>query len=286
MLNKKQKLNFYWFKADNIKNIGSLLVILAGIFLWPKVAYMSSITPERIVNLTNIERINNNLNNLTINPVLSEAAKKKAEAILSSGQFQHNLGDRKFSAWIKEAGYKYSYVGENLAIDFATSEGVVDAWLNSEAHKRNILNSYYKEIGVATISGIFNGEATIVVTQIFGAPPFGVAQPRIAGIGSSYFDADGYQPLSSSAQKFTPEKLLTHSENNSLEKNLNFVDSKNSSLTSYYNEEQAGESMNNFFVQLYSRLPIKYLNYTLSISVLPFLFYAYFFSFSRLKKFA
>jgi hypothetical protein len=71
---------------------------------------------------------------------------------------------------VRDTGYKYSFVGENLAIDFDENEDVIDAWMASVSHRKNILNARYEEIGIAAVEGIFMGEKTIVVAQIFAEP--------------------------------------------------------------------------------------------------------------------
>ncbi len=148
----------------------SLSVILIGIFLLPNTAYYSSITEEKIIELTNQERVSKKLNTITANQLLAKAAYEKGQAILEAQNFQHNINGKKFSVWVKDAGYQYSYVGENLAIDFITSEGVIKAWLDSPTHKKNILNEKFSEIGVAIIEGEFQGNNTTLVVQIFGSP--------------------------------------------------------------------------------------------------------------------
>ena len=59
--------------------------------------------------------------------------------------------------WLGEVGYTFSHAGENLAVNFAEPEEVVDAWMNSLAHRTNILNGNFQEIGIAIShnSGIF-----------------------------------------------------------------------------------------------------------------------------------
>ncbi|MFA4834120.1 MAG: CAP domain-containing protein [Patescibacteria group bacterium] len=255
--------------------------------MWPKLAYLSSITPEKIIELTNENRVENNLNVLTANQVLAQAAEAKAQAILTGGQFQHNIGDKKFSEWIKEAGYKYSYVGENLAIDFITSEGVLDAWLASNTHKKNILNSYYQEIGVAVAQGNFDGQNTTLVVQIFGAPPVGIARPQVAGEElKNYFIDYGFNSpfsLPSSLNSLPQEKFLTHSISNELTFSSPFLESNNYYKTDY--SENTGENqLNNFFIQYNLLGLIKYLNLTFSILLLFSLSYIYFFCFSNLAR--
>ncbi|MCK5211332.1 CAP domain-containing protein [Candidatus Parcubacteria bacterium] len=148
----------------------SLLCVIIGIFLLPQLAFLFSITDENIINITNKERIKENLNPLTANQLLGKAAYDKGQAIMASQRFGHNILDEKFSHWIKEAGYQYSYIGENLAVDFYTNEGIMKAWLKSPTHRKNILNEKFSEIGVAVVSGNLDGKETTLVVQIFGRP--------------------------------------------------------------------------------------------------------------------
>jgi hypothetical protein len=169
MQNKKERI-----KSNSLKNninyilAYPLLFVILGIFLLPKLAFLSSITNKNIIDLTNKERINLGIPALNNNELLNKAAMAKGESIIKSQTFQHDIGDKKFSSWIKEVDYKYAYVGENLAIDFTSSEGAIKAWLNSPSHKKNLLNNKFKEIGVAVVEGNFQGKNTIIVVQIFG----------------------------------------------------------------------------------------------------------------------
>ncbi|NIO03852.1 MAG: CAP domain-containing protein [Proteobacteria bacterium] len=50
---------------------------------------------------------------------------------------------------VREAGYAWRSVGENISGGRETSEQVVSAWLNSVDHCDNIMNPSFTEIGVA-----------------------------------------------------------------------------------------------------------------------------------------
>lgn len=190
----------------------SLLGILVGIFLLPNLAYMAAITPENLIELTNRERLSAGLNALTTNQQLTEAAKAKGEAIIETQTFKHTINDKKFSGWVREAGYDYSYVGENLAIDFTTSEGVITAWENSPLHKKNLLSPFYQEIGLAAVNGEFQGQDTTVVVQIFGAPAIGSVNQPASAFGSNYLDTNLFSSKNLVYQPFGPtENLLTRS---------------------------------------------------------------------------
>lgn len=148
----------------------AIYLLVVGVFLLPKTAvFASEITTSKLIELTNQERINNNLPPLSINSKLEEAATNKANSLITNQYFSHTSPDGKnFSEWIKEVNYEYVYAGENLAMDFITAEGVVKAWMNSESHKKNILSQLYDETAIAITSGIFNDQPTTIITQLFG----------------------------------------------------------------------------------------------------------------------
>lgn len=153
----------------NFKNFW-LISILMVFFLLPNTAYFSSISEQDIIDTTNEIRNNLGLNKLIPNTLLIAAARQKANDIFKYQSFQHNLNGEKFSSWVKKTNYEYYYVGENLAINFTTSEKVIDAWLDSETHRKNIVNENFKEIGVAVVDGEFQNKKTTVIVQIFGSP--------------------------------------------------------------------------------------------------------------------
>ncbi|MFW5888614.1 MAG: CAP domain-containing protein [Patescibacteria group bacterium] len=146
----------------------SLIIISVGIFLFPNRAYLSTITSDNIIKITNQERQKRGMPALNSNNTLEKAARKKAEAILEKQRFEHEIEGKKFSYWIKDAEYNYKYAGENLAIDFTEAENTVNSWMASDPHRRNILNKKYREIGVFVLKGEFHDQETTVVAQIFG----------------------------------------------------------------------------------------------------------------------
>jgi len=153
-------------------------LLLVGIFYFPTSVKASSLDTDKLIDLTNTLRTQNSLPYLQYNEKLALAARAKAEAIMQSGQFAHDFENKKFSSWIKETNYEYSHVGENLAIDFTDSQSVIDAWLASPEHRKNILNPDFTEIGIAVLSGKFQGENTYLVVQIFGHP---LQNPMVLG---------------------------------------------------------------------------------------------------------
>lgn len=53
---------------------------------------------------------------------------------------------------LKSFGINYHTAGENIARGQQTPEAVVDAWMNSDGHRANILNSSFTQIGVGYVA--------------------------------------------------------------------------------------------------------------------------------------
>lgn len=151
--------------------VGVKIITVVAIALYAGAARVSDVTPSSVISLTNKARQERKLATLKTNPLLTKAAESKANDMIRQQYFAH-ISPKGVTpwTWFKQAGYSYSYAGENLALDFVSGEDVVDAWLQSPSHRSNLLGSKYKDIGVAVASGKINGVTSLVVVQMFGAP--------------------------------------------------------------------------------------------------------------------
>lgn len=132
---------------------------------------LSAIYASVLVNLTNRDRVMANVSELKVNPLLEKVAQMKADDMATKSYFAHNTPDGKTPwYWFDQAGYKYIYAGENLAVNFQNSEDVETAWMNSKTHWYNIMNPKYTEIGIATSTGFYKGRQAVFVVQMFGTP--------------------------------------------------------------------------------------------------------------------
>lgn len=131
--------------------------------------YASSISPQEVVKLTNIERISQGLPEVHLDPKLSAAAAQKAADMVAHDYWAH-VSPQGTQPWyfVTNNGYAYKYAGENLARDFSDPESVVKAWMNSPTHRENLLSSRYQDIGIAVIDGRLGGRETTLVVQMFG----------------------------------------------------------------------------------------------------------------------
>lgn len=151
--------------------VASKIIAVSLVAFYAGPARVSDVTPSNIIKQTNIARSANKLSTLKTNALLNKAAQAKANDMIRQQYFAH-ISPSKVTPWafFKQAGYSYRYAGENLAIDFAESEDIIQAWLNSPSHRQNLLSSRYTEIGVAVVSGKINGTQSLLVVQMFGTP--------------------------------------------------------------------------------------------------------------------
>ncbi len=146
------------------------LFLISFTFYFPSSLFFAAVNRATLISLTNQQRAAAGLNTLVENSKLNQAAAMKANDMLANGYFAHTspagLG---LAYWISQVGYPYRYAGENLAMDFLDSSEVFNAWMSSSSHRANILNPNYQDIGMAVVSGNFNGNQTTIVVQMFGS---------------------------------------------------------------------------------------------------------------------
>ncbi len=131
-----------------------------------------SLSVSGIVSYTNKERTKAGLTYLALDPKLSKAAESKLQDMFQNQYFQHvSPSGESVSDVAKKAGYEYIVVGENLALGiFGGDDQVVAAWMASPGHKKNILDSRYRDIGVAVGQGMYQGKKQWLIVQHFGKP--------------------------------------------------------------------------------------------------------------------
>lgn len=118
---------------------------------------------EQVVKLVNEERAKAGLNELTIDKNIESAAIVRAKEITQSFSHTRPNGSN-FSTVLKEQGISYRGAGENIAWGQTTPEEVMKAWMNSEGHRANILNSKFTKIGVGHYE---NAKGTDYWAQLF-----------------------------------------------------------------------------------------------------------------------
>ncbi len=151
------------------------LLVLKVFQVIPYERLLARIMPDLLIDLTNKERSSLDLGYLLVNPALQEAASLKAKDMAKKGYFDHTSPDGISPwHWFEEVGYKFSFAGENLAVNFIDSNVLHQAWLDSPSHRNNILNENFTEIGIGTAEGFYKGRNAVFVVQLFGRPRISV----------------------------------------------------------------------------------------------------------------
>ncbi len=173
-----QKDNHYQPYALRKKALTFYIAIIFGLkatvgflfFAFPQPTLGAQISIQEIVNLANQARSEVSLAPLKLNAKLNVSAQGKANDMMAKQYFAHVSPEGVEPwFWFDQAGYNYTYAGENLALGFETAEGVHKAWMNSPGHRDNIVNPNYKDIGIAIIYGDYEGSFTTIIVQHFGS---------------------------------------------------------------------------------------------------------------------
>ena len=107
---------------------------------------------QQVVELTNKERAKYGLPALAMDKPLMAAAREKSLDMQVNNYFSHTSPtygspfDR-----MKALGIAYRSAGENIAKGQTSAAQVVEAWMNSEGHRANILNKDFTHIGVGYV---------------------------------------------------------------------------------------------------------------------------------------
>ncbi len=181
------------------KRIRFLSVVFAVIFFFnlfstrilPSRVFLSAaanINVNELVSLANSERQSRGISQLTVDSRLIQAAKAKGEDMIEKDYWSH-YGPNGESPWkfILASGYDYIYGGENLAKDFFSAAPIHSAWMSSPSHKSNILNSNFTNVGIAAVTGNFQGKETTIVVQMFGSEEY---QPSTGEVASEEITSD------------------------------------------------------------------------------------------------
>ena len=121
---------------------------------------------QEVFNLINQQRTKAGLSALKISQEVQKVARDKAQDMVNLGYFSHN-SPTYGSPFDMLKSYKVSYktAGENIAGN-SSNQGAVNAWMNSEGHRANILNSSYNYTGIAVVKS--NKYGKIYVQMFIG----------------------------------------------------------------------------------------------------------------------
>jgi uncharacterized protein YkwD len=126
---------------------------------------------QRILDQTNEARKKEGLNPLKASAVLTDVARKHAQALAKLRKLEHEIDGVGPEQRLTKAGYKYLAYGENIhgskGSDAEAADIAMKDWLNSKVHRKNLLSKDYTEVGIGVAT---NDAGETYFTQDFGRP--------------------------------------------------------------------------------------------------------------------
>jgi uncharacterized protein YkwD len=167
------------YRPHLVRRYGLVAILFFTIVLQYGAAYAQTsaiqnngtdISAFNLLKKTNLVRANKDLKELTESEKLTRAAQLKLDDMFKNQYWDHNSpsGIAPWK-WLNDVGYEYYAAGENLARDFASTDAVISAWLDSTEHRKNVLSDVYTEAGFAVGEGLLDGQTTLLVVALYGA---------------------------------------------------------------------------------------------------------------------
>ncbi len=104
------------------------------------------------------------------NTALANAAQRHSQDMADRGFFDHQGSDGSHASQrITASGYAWSSWGENIAVGQRSAEAVIQAWMQSEGHCRNIMAPRYQDMGLACVRPA-NAPSGFLWTQVLASP--------------------------------------------------------------------------------------------------------------------
>lgn len=135
------------------------------VYINSSMAVDTSNWPYEVLDLTNEVRRQYGLPEFTWDNNLAKVGREHCMDMAAQGYFDHNSpdGSTPFDR-LSRAGISYYAAAENIAAGQIDPKSVVDAWMNSEEHRENILNPLLRKMGVGISR---NGDYGIYWAQEF-----------------------------------------------------------------------------------------------------------------------
>jgi uncharacterized protein YkwD len=147
------------------------------LFAWPRSEYFSRQTAgiadaqavrEAMLAIVNAARLVEGRQPLILDPQLNTAAQAHAQDMLARTYYSHETPEGSLPRQrVTAAGVSADVVGENLAAGQTSVENVMEAWLHSSDHRRNILEPRFTHLGVGIAVGSYQHKYKVLWVQDF-----------------------------------------------------------------------------------------------------------------------
>ena len=129
----------------------SLVLVLSALGPLVPAAHADSFE-DQVLALANRERTSRGLAPLSLAGELQSAARAHAGAMANGGFFAHDGPDGTPQSRIEAAGYTgWNFYAENIAAGQGSPEAVMASWMNSDGHRKNLLDPRAREIGIGHV---------------------------------------------------------------------------------------------------------------------------------------
>lgn len=123
---------------------------------------------NQLLKLTNQERQAAGLPPLNLSSALTQAAQNHAEDMAKNGLMSHQGSNGSNpTERANQAGYRSSYIGENISAGRDIPQSVVKAWIDDPQHRQNLLNPNYTDVGFGYVKDK-NSQYQDYWVQLFG----------------------------------------------------------------------------------------------------------------------
>jgi uncharacterized protein YkwD len=146
-------------------------VVLILALMWaedkkPEPAKLSK-EEQAILDVTNAEREKEKLPPVKINAKLLQVARDHSANMAKQNKMDHVLDGKEPKDRVKEAGYDYQSMSENVAYGQRVPADVMKVWMGSAGHRANILRKEHTEVGIGVAR---SAKGVPYYTQVFGTP--------------------------------------------------------------------------------------------------------------------
>lgn len=123
-----------------------VILLCAALSPQANAASSASYYENAVLFWTNVERSRHGLSKLKTTDALCSASDTRAGELYT--KFSHTRPNgKKWTSALSAKNVSYSYAAENIAKGYTSPCAVVKAWMESDGHRENILNSKYSYLG-------------------------------------------------------------------------------------------------------------------------------------------
>lgn len=221
--NKSNQYRPHLIRVNGLSIVLGLLLVAQLVYGFATTGHInvlgrvSNVKTADLLAYTNNARESEGLASVQLNDKLSQAAYLKAQDMFEMQYWSHTSpsGVQPWK-WFNDVGYNYSVAGENLAKNYPTAQAAVQAWMDSETHRANILNQAYVDVGFAVVDGELNNQQTTLVVALYGAPvtvaavqSASVQQTRFSAPAVSAVAATPFAYIASAAASLSPVSVAS-----------------------------------------------------------------------------